>query len=96
MNNEYNSNGTHSPHELRQSYEMETAEQEHVAAVRNQIDQMQREVLLLKGTILDKQSEIDSLRRHLAFYVGALAAASGLPPAGAYLGPDGKTIAVRG
>jgi hypothetical protein len=76
------------------AYTLSDAERQHVAEISATMQSFQDEILRLKGVILDKQTELDLMRRHLRLTFGMLAQAHGLPM-GAQLTPDGMRLIAR-
>lgn len=75
-------------------YSFTETEAQHVSQVRNQMGELEAEVLRLEGATRMKEREIASLRRHLQLYLGSVATGAGLP-AGAQLSPDGAALVAR-
>jgi hypothetical protein len=78
----------------QQRYVLTEAERRHIATAKTQVENLEMDVLKLKGAIYDRQQELALLRRHLTMYVGALVDAAGLPP-GSVLSVDDGTIIAR-
>lgn len=82
------------PPQAKARHDLSAAERQHIAEVRQQLDDFAAQVLRLKGAIYDKESELSFMRRHLTIYLGTIATNAGLPM-GSALSPDGSALIAR-